>query len=517
MYRGQKAGGSGVSAKRNVLSNWVAFLLIALVNFFVSPYIVHRLGDAQYGIWILVGSLVGYMGLLDIGVRNAVTRFVAAFHAAGEHEKTGRIVSSSLLIFVATGLAAIGLALLVAAFGIRFFRITPELQTVAQAVLILAGLNVAVTLVSGVFGGVLIGLQQFTTANGIQILGTLLRAAGFVAVLYRGDGLIAMILVQLFFSALVLAANARTSFRKYPQLEVGWKLWDREHLSLLFSFSLYSFLMDMSLRLSFHTDSVVIGMFLPVGMITFFAIAGSLINYAREFISGIAYAVMPLASALQAGGKDREVQRVTLKGAKYASMIALPIALCFILRGETFIRLWMGPRYAELSGHVLLVLGLALVFMAANQVSAATIRGINRHKSLVPIYVAEALGNLFLSIALVRPFGVVGVAWGTAAPSLLVSLLFWPWFVRRTLDVPLRVYVSSAWFRPGLAAVPYAMALYAIERYWVPANLLVFFMQILVALPLAFLCYWYLCFTSDEREEYSRRFLPQAARDQGRI
>jgi O-antigen/teichoic acid export membrane protein len=518
MCSGQKSGGYGVSrAKKNVLSNWLAFLVTALVNFFLLPYVVNRLGDTQYGIWILIMSLTGYLGLLDIGVRNAVTRYVAAFHAAGDHARAGRVVSSSLLIFAGSGLAATGVAVLVAAFGIGFFRITPEYQTAARIVLILAGVNVAVTLLSGVFGGVLIGLQQFTVANAIQILGTVLRAFGFVAVLYRGEGLVALVLVQLVFSVLVLAANARSSFREYPQLEVGGKQWDRDHLSLLFSFSLYSFLLDMSLRLSFHTDSVVIGLFLPVGMITFFAIAGNLVNYSREFISGIAYAVLPMTSALQAEGKTREVQRVTLKGAKYASMVVLPVALCFMLRGETFVGLWMGPRYAALSGHVLLVLSLALVFMAANQVGAATLRGINRHKSLVPIYVGEALCNLLLSIALVRPFGVVGVAWSTTVPSLLVSFLFWPWFLRRTLDIPLRSYASSAWIWPGLAAVPYALALYAIERFWVPASLLVFFLQVILVLPLIGLCYWYLCFTPEEREEYERKFIPRMFKAPGKI
>ena len=56
----------------NVLSNWTAFAFAAVTSFFLAPFIVHRLGDSAYGVWALIGSLVGYMGLLDLGVRSAV-------------------------------------------------------------------------------------------------------------------------------------------------------------------------------------------------------------------------------------------------------------------------------------------------------------------------------------------------------------------------------------------------------------------------------------------------------------
>jgi O-antigen/teichoic acid export membrane protein len=76
---------------RNVLSNWSVFLFSAVANFFVAPFIVHSLGDSGYGAWVLLGSLVGYLGLLDLGVRGAVMRFVSRLHAAGDHEGAGRV------------------------------------------------------------------------------------------------------------------------------------------------------------------------------------------------------------------------------------------------------------------------------------------------------------------------------------------------------------------------------------------------------------------------------------------
>ena len=75
----------GAGALKNVLSNWGAFVFHAAVGFFVAPFVVGSLGPDAYGTWALLASLVGYMGLLDLGVRGGVTRFLSRFHAAGDH------------------------------------------------------------------------------------------------------------------------------------------------------------------------------------------------------------------------------------------------------------------------------------------------------------------------------------------------------------------------------------------------------------------------------------------------
>ncbi len=54
---------------RSTVANWTAFAVAAVVGFMLSPFIVHRLGNSAYGTWALLGSLVGYLGLLDFGVR----------------------------------------------------------------------------------------------------------------------------------------------------------------------------------------------------------------------------------------------------------------------------------------------------------------------------------------------------------------------------------------------------------------------------------------------------------------
>src|SRR6516225_8417694 len=113
---------SGSRSIRNILSNWGGYFFSILVGFFLSPFVVHRLGNSAYGVWTLMVSLTGYLGLLDFGGRGSVTRYVARFHARGEHESSGRLVSSALLIFSCAGALAILVSCLIAWHGTRLFR-----------------------------------------------------------------------------------------------------------------------------------------------------------------------------------------------------------------------------------------------------------------------------------------------------------------------------------------------------------------------------------------------------------
>lgn len=491
---------------RNVFSNWTCYVVTLLVNFFISPFVVHHLGNAGYGVWTLIVSLTGYLGLLDLGVRGAVTRYIAKFHTTEEDQAAGRVASSGILIFSAAGLVAITIASALAVFAVSHFRIPTEYQTAARIVLVLAGANIAASLVGGVFGGIVVALQRFDLLNGVEILGTALRALCIVIALRNGKGLITLACIQLAITVARATANFVISHKLYPTLKLSFSNADLAHTRLIFSFSAYMFLIQIGGDLIYYTDTVVIGAFLPVAMITFFMIAGNLLEYTRAMLTGISHTVSPYASQLEAKSDLAGLQRTLLTSCRFGSAVAFPILITFMIRGGNFIGLWMGPQYVSLSGHVLRILSLMTFFSAGTYQAGSIMLGISKHKPLVLVRMGEGICNLALSILLVRRMGIVGVAWGTTIPGIAFCLLFWPWYVQRTLNVrPLR-YVVSIWVRPCLSLVPFTLLTYAVEQAWPSPNLLVFFLQVALVLPAALAGIWFGCVEPEYREKYFRSF-----------
>jgi O-antigen/teichoic acid export membrane protein len=113
---------------------------------------------------------------------------------------------------------------------------------------------------------------------------------------------------------------------------------------------------------------------------------------------------------------------------------------------------------------------------------------IEKHKTVAKWALIEAGGNLFLSIVLVKTIGIYGVAWGTSLVTAVVHLVFWPRYVHKVLDIPVRKYLWQGWGKITICSIPYGIACIITDRYWHPGNLFAFFSQIVVTLPIYAVC-----------------------------
>jgi O-antigen/teichoic acid export membrane protein len=492
----------GSTGKRNVLANWTAFAFGAAVAFAMTPFVVHSLGDTGYGIWVLLTAMVNYLGLLDLGVRGAVTRYVAGYRAAAQDLEAGRVASAAIAILAGTGVVAIVVSVMMAILFLPLFHIPAEYVGQARTVVVLGGLLFATSLVSGAFGGILAAVERFDVLCGIDILTTTLRAISIYVGLSHGIGLVGLVLIQFGYTLVRGGLNYALARRQYPELRLTRLGWGWPELQRIFSFSLFSAILHVSEAVILETDSLVIAAFLPVHMVALFAIGANLTLYARAVFSGISQTMTPRTSALQSGGRRDELQGITLKAGRIATLVSLPIVVTFLVRGESFINLWMGPDYGVASGQILAILSVALTVQAARQVATSAIIGLNRHRELAPWYLGEAAANLALSLLLVRSMGLAGVALGTVIPSLFVSMLVIPWRMRHVFGTPIRRTWLQFWVRPVVAMIPFMLASYAVEHLSRPHDLYGFFLQVAAILPVAFGGIWLVGLEPEERSSY---------------
>jgi O-antigen/teichoic acid export membrane protein len=469
---------------QNVLSNWFALAVTTVIAFFLSPFVVHHLGNLGYGVWVIIMSLVSYMGLLDLGLRGAVTRFVSKGSTQQNHEESSQAVSGALWIrlWISSAIIVAGLILSVA-FN-HIFVIPVALQQAARLALLITAVTVSMNLWCGVFAGVLVALHRYDVTSAVSILQACLRAAGVVFLLRSGHGILSLAIWDL---CTGIAANAIIivfCFRIYPQLKLVFGRPDRATLTKLWNYSFYAFLINLALQVTYYTDNLVVGAFLSPAAVTLYAIGGILIGYSRQIVTSMTSTFTPLASTFEAQGSFQNLRRLVIHGTRAALLVSLPIQAALFFRGHTFIRLWMGEQYAQPSGTVMRILLLSLVCSTANTTSAGIVYGMEKHKRIAIWGMIESVANLSLSVILVRRMGIYGVAWGTTIPSVIMEMVLWPSFICKLLAMPVRTYLWQAWVRSAAPVVPFAVACAAAERFWPAHNLLAFFLQIAALLPL---------------------------------
>jgi O-antigen/teichoic acid export membrane protein len=451
---------------KNVGSSWFALGVNIVVGVFLSPFILHRLGDAAFGIWVLVFSLTGYYGVFDLGIRSSIVRYVSKYSATEDLEEVTGLINTALFSYSCVGLLCLAITIAGSFYFDRIFHITPALRTEARSVLLLVGASVALNFPLGMFGGILEGLQKFYVNNWTSVVSTLLRAWLIVVYLHRGYGLptVALITVGLpFLASLVRAALA---FHSMP-LKLSMAYVNRNSFRLMANYSSITFMIIVAAQLRFKTDAIVIGTFLSSAAITYFYAGSRLVDYAGEVVSSMAQIFVPMSSQSDAAGNMDRLRKIFIAGNRACAFTIMPITAAFVILGKSIIQVWVGKKYVAQGYPVLLILIFPYTLMLIQAASSRILFGTGKHGKLAIITLIEGATNLVLSILLVRPYGIIGDALGTAIPLAGTFIFFMPYHLCSRLRLRVSTYLRQAYLLPLMLSVPLAVALLGVQHWFV--------------------------------------------------
>jgi O-antigen/teichoic acid export membrane protein len=425
------------SVRRNVFVSWVAHAVTVVVGFFLMPYIVQVLGEHSYGMWVFVNSLASYAGLLYFGFGDTISRYVARYHAAGDQERVNRVVSLVTAVYMVMGCVALTIALGLAATLPWYSGWHGQPLHEMQATIIVLGLNVAVSMVGSVFGGVLMGLRRFDLERSVGFASDALRVALVFVFLQREWGLLTIALIYLGISVFENLCCLVLAYRQMPDLRIGWSYVSRDMLRECTSFSSMAFLNAIAYQLMAAADTVVIGFMFGAESIVPYYIALRLSQFIRQPIEKIAVICMPTAGALSADTEPRRLHQFLAQavGVVFLLSAGMFVGGCFF--GGEVIRLWMGERYVS-SQHLLVILLAAQMVALPCGIFRAFLMGLGAVRIPALLYLAEAVLKVVLSVALCSVWGLAGVAWGGLIPVALIELACLVPYALRQLNWPIR-------------------------------------------------------------------------------
>ena len=434
------------------------------VGFFLSPFILHHLGDDAFGLWVLIFSLTGYYGIFDFGIRSSLIRYVSKFHATGDKPQLARLINTSLFIYSCLGAILLVPTALGTFYVDRLFRVPPAFLHDARILFLVVASSLALGFPLGMSGGILEGLQRFYLLNWTNMVSLLVRATLIVLALHHGYGLLTIAFITV--SIPLMTSAVRTIMaQRILAIPYGWKYVDRESFRRVATYGSVTFMIIVAARLRFKTDAVIIGGFLSAAAITHFSIGARLVDYAAEVVSSLAQIFTPMSSQFHAAGDFDRLRQIFIAGNRACAFVMFPICVSLVVMGKSVIEAWMGPRYLS-SYIVLLILLIPSTLYNAQTASNRILFGMSQHNSLAIVVLIEGLANVILSIVLVRPLGIVGDAIGTALPLLCTAILFLPRHMCRRLDVPLKKFIPEAYFYPTVFCIPMALTLALTQRWF---------------------------------------------------
>jgi O-antigen/teichoic acid export membrane protein len=456
---------------RSTASNFIGKLITLGAGFVLTPFILHQLGATHYGLWALVGSVVAYGSLLDLGIAGAVIKYVAEYRATGEHDQAHSLVATALRLYALLGLIAVALSVVLALLFPHLFNVLPHERAMATALVLLAGISVGISIPCTLSVAVLRGLQRFDLVNLISSIGTLLSLTAIVAVLLLGGGVLGMVVVNIPVVLVMQGVSIRFINRTAPELRFGWRGAKRSWVRTILSFSSSLFVIDLATRLQTKTDEMVIGAFLPISSITPYSLALRLSEIAQILADQFIKVLLPLASELHAEDDRSRLRSLYIASTRLTLAICLPVGCVLVILARAILGVWVGESYTH-HAHLVAILTLASLIVTSQWPAGAILQGMARHRLLAVTSTCSALANLALSIALLHPFGLTGVALGTLIPTATECLGFILPYATRVIGVSATEALKEIFLPALLPAIPLVILLYVLQQAIEPSSLL---------------------------------------------
>lgn len=440
--------------------------LALLVGLWFTRFALGRLGQHDYGLWLVGLQVVAYLSLLDLGVVALLPRETA--FAAGRERSPGGLSGVAALLGDATQLVLWQtpvLALLAVGAGAAVAGRWADLLPAAS--LILAAYVLAFPL--RIFGATLQGLQDLAFLGWVQMAAWAAGTATSVLMLLGGYGLYALAagwIVQQLAPPAAHWLRLRARFRGALPARAPRLAWPaaRSYLAR----SLWVSLSQVTALLLNGADVLIIAAMLGPARVVPYVLTGKLVAVASNLPFTFAHAAGPGLSEMRVRESRERLREVTTALTQAVLFASGLVAVVVLALNAAFVRWWVGP--AQFGGGVLSALFVLLMVVRHwGTTLGYTAYSFGRERATALIGIVAGGVAVGVTLLLVPSLGIVGGALGTLAGELLVTIpLFLHVVAREVGESAGRVLAPLAPWGGRLAAAAIAATL--LSSVWRPAT-----------------------------------------------
>jgi O-antigen/teichoic acid export membrane protein len=428
----------------NSLSGTLLFVISIVVAFVMSPIYIKTLGNRDYGLWELVMSVIGYMGLLDLGIGPALVRFVSVASGREDRDEMRQIISTAFVFFIAIGVVSVLACILLGYFpSIVAGKESKDIANVGT-VFLLFGLNAGLTLPLQVFIATLMGVQRHYFINLTRAVLMVLNAlmSWYLLRKFPGNGLVILALLQpvVTFFQCALFVGAVQFDRQIPKMALSAVTWLK--FKELFNFGVKNAIMQIAARLQNQSVPFIIGNVIGLGSIVYFVMPNRLIDYAKGLSMAIGFPLTPYFGLSYGKGNHEEMVRSWLNTTLALQIVTMVMPIAIFFYGESFLSLWIGKEYALAGRWVIyfLLLGLVADALATNAFRMLTAHG--KHGPSALVWLLLSIASIPLGFLGATLWGVPGVTLGTTS-AIVVGNLVTLKMTCTVMRVPLKDFYSE--------------------------------------------------------------------------
>ena len=412
--------------KQGVILSYVLMVFEVLSTLLLTPFILRTLGQAEYGVYKLSVAITAYLLLLDLGVGNAIVRYLAKFRVNHDKVNAEKFLGIATLFYAGVALLSIiGGIILIIVFPYAFAKgLSPDEIALGKQLLIATTLNVAVTLGTAAYSYALSAYEEFAISRGASIIQIIIRVSLFYLCLKAGMGSLGLVYVQLFTT--VLCRSFYVFFVTHSiKLKPVFRNLETSFIKEVAVYSSLILLQMVATQLNASIGQFLIGMIVASSatLLGIYGVGTQVVQYYQSIGSAFSSVLMPgIVKLVETHASPKQLCDEMVRIGRIVLIVLAVIWGTYVVCGHDFIVLWAGEENHKAWG-VSLILMTAYMIVLTESVGNQILWAMNAHKELSYAKLFIVIINIGLSVFLIKYNALTGAALGTFLSLFLGDII----------------------------------------------------------------------------------------------
>ena len=454
----------------SVLISYAQMALAIAISIIYTPFALKTLGDNEYGLLQTAYSTVAMLSVLMLGFNSSYIRYYARYKAAGEQEAIYKLNGLFLMLFGVLGSLVLGCGLFLAGNLELVFDdgLTAQEYATGRVLLIIITVTMTLSFLRIVFANIISAHERYVFLKGVAMIESVGGPVLNFTVLYLGLRSVAVATVALTMGTIVFLLYAYYAVRVLKQKFI-FRNFEKGLLGSLFRFTGFIAINLIVDQVNDQVDKVLLARFCGTAVVAVYAIGINFSAYYTQFSTAISGIFTPRVHKMVISTEhDLALQRKELtafftKVGRMQFLLLALIASGFVLFGQQFLTLWVGPGYKE-SYYVALLCMIPSTVPLIQNVGIEIQRAENRHHYRSIIYGIIAIFNVAVSVYLCQIWGAAGAALGTGAASVLGHGIIMNVFYHKKVNIDMIAFWKNI-LRQGAGMIPAFLVGFAMTRW----------------------------------------------------
>lgn len=405
---------------RNASWNTLNYFAMPILLLAATPFLVRRLGIEQYGIWMLVNSIAGMMGIVNPCFGDAAIKFVAHYRGRNDTAGAVRIARTVFTIYIFWAFITFTIIYLAAPFLINYvFKVNAGMRTMAVTAIRLGGAAFSLRFFESVCSSTLRGFERYDLASAANIFTKVSVIGSAVFLVGLGHGVIEILIAVLVITNISILIQGYLAQRLLKG--VFYKpIFDIGSLREVSGFGFWRWLQEMTSAVFLQSDRFLISAILGTGMLTYYTVSLQIAQQVYRLLSSAASFIFPVTSALNSSGETDGLQRLYSHSTMVIALSAAVIVLPLYFLASPILTVWMGADFARISVPALKLLVLSYGAYSLTIIPSSFLNGTGFIKINVLFGAISAAVIVSVSVVLLPRIGIVGAGWAHIVNILAV-------------------------------------------------------------------------------------------------